>query len=469
MHKSSSLALILLTALLAACGQTTTPVVDPVVTQPGTSTPTTPTPVTPAPIPTVPKKVSLGVYDLPLFGASSDFGAAAYTTDGGSLKFEPQGAGYVDFEGIPSMRFVYTRIRVTNTGTKTVDHLTLLPTSTTSQDASVSGTVAGTPFKNLTYKDGSDASGRATELVTGQAGIPDQYPVTVRPDANASLYVQDLDTSDVSAQAPAGLKIGVVQPVGWRLSGPLAPGESTVMTLGTSIPLVEGSALPANYAMSVVAVDDPSPKINPLSVKLDLTQSRNPGYTFPNWRPNGEAVYMSSGLRMIALAKVKNDASATFNLPGKNAVTPFLSPVFGEVSPECTIINRTVSDSAVQSVDARFTLAENFTLFLGLDLIMKPETDAATGVFVGSRPTYFDRDFTGNTEYQCHVGTDNIHFKSVFQVKAGWNLSTFSSTSVVNADGTSTTDVSYNYAPLTGSQVWTLNPSGNGGVQPPRF
>ena len=483
-------ALILLTFLLAACGQSTPPINDPVVVQPQPTNPApinpTPTPIDPTPVPPVPvtpapaaQKTSLGVYDLPLFGSAGYQGAPAITSADGTLKFEPQGYAVPDFDGLSGKRFVSTRVRVTNTGKTSIDHLTLLPVSTVSQDGTVAGTVGTTPFKGLTNQDGSDASGRAAELVTGQAGIADQYPATVRPDADASLYVQDLDVATLTAQAPAGLKISQVQSKGWRLEKPLAPGESAMMILGTSIPRVDGSVLPANYTMSVVAINDPSPSINPLNVKIDLSQSDNPVYRF-NYKLNGEAVYMvpgygsgsgSNSLRMITLAKVQSDSSATFNLPTKAAVAPFLSPLFLPIvgSSECTVVSEKASDRAALVMDAGFTLAEDFTQFRGLALLMVPSAEQTSTYRSGVHPVYVDRDVTGVDEYRCQSGTTTSHYKDTYQAKAGWNLSSTSISTVTAADGSITREVAFNVMPLTGAQVWTLNPSGNGGAQPPRY
>ena len=452
MQKTNVAALFITTLLLAACGPSVIPpIINPV--EPPIQVP-------------VAMKVSLGIYDLQLLGTTSLPLAA-----GASLRVELVGATSVNFEGTPASRFVTSRVRVTNLGTTTINHLILLPVSTTAVGNSPSATVGTTPFKNLIYSDGTDASGRAADLILGQASVEDQYPVTVRPDANASLFVQDIDTSDISAQAPVGLNVSSVQPQGWRLATALAPGESALMSLGSSIRTGNpGTRMPAAYAMSVVAVDDPKPQSSPFQVKLDLSKPlQGTEYGFPGWRPNGEALYITPAfgdLRMIALTKVTADGTAIFNLPEKTTMKPFSSPLKVRLPNDCVFkTDDNISTSAASIATVGFTLAEDFTIFRGLDLLI--DLPSAGGA---SRSTlaYLDQDVQGTLDATCASGGPStnpaLHYVATYSAKAGWNLSTSSfSTGAAGSEFITTVKA------LTPDQVWTLRPSGMGGAQPPRY
>lgn len=471
-----AISISLLSLLLAACGPSPVTVIPepPVDTTPAPSNPTLPTPPTEPTPPTAPpvivipapQKVSLGVYDLQLI--EPDVQLPVVQDD--NLKFEQIGFGTVKFEGIPATWFISTSFRVTNLSQHTINHLTLLPVSTASVDGTTAATIGSSPFKRLHNRDGSDASQIANKLEVGQAGVEDQYPVTVRPDPYASLFVQDINTTGLQIQAPDGLKVTDVHTGGWLLDKALAPGESAVVKLGTSISLSDlGQTTLPDYSISLVAVDDPAPQQNTFKVKVDLSHSlKGEPYSFPNWRPTGEALYIipryGDALRMVSLSHLESDGTAVFNLPSKSAVTPFLTSADGPIDESCIASPATADFTGVSSLSTAFTLAENFTQFSGLDLDFDVQTTGTTTLKSGL--VYLDHDVVGTTEYTCHfpVANGDRHYKYTYAAKAGWNISQ----SNIDQSGPMG-EYRITVSPLKSDTTWTIRPTGIGGSQPPRY
>lgn len=449
MRHSHTAVLTLITLTLASCGSGSTvePPLDPVIVA-------------------KPHNISLGFYNLQLLGTPLDNS----TLNGSPLKIEQVSAGVVSFD---DPRFFLSRFRVTNLSKITINYLTLLPSTTTSADSSATTTIGDTPFTLMKYSDGSDASEQAKNLSVGTAGVKDQYPASVRPDPYATPFVQDLDISDIAVQAPAGLKINTIQPKGWRLERPLAAGESAEITIGSFFPSANVNTtqrFPSTYSMSIVAVDGPTPQDNPFRVKVDLSQAlQGTEYSFPNWRPNGEALYItplfnSTGQRMITLTHLEADGTAAFNLPGKTAMESELEPIDDSPIPDCISNINTVDFSNGKVTEIDIIMAEDFTVFRGLSVGLNPKVAATATTKSQVRLVYYNRDLTGTIDTLCRKPTGDIRYISVYSAKAGWNIVT---SSYIQTN--SLTEKQSTINPVNATQVWTLSPTGRGGAQSPRY
>ncbi|WP_188963284.1 hypothetical protein [Deinococcus aquiradiocola] len=138
---------------------------------------------------------------------------------------------------VRKVRHVEATFQVTNTTAATLSNLYFLPTVTADTDGDPSNnastpTIAGTPYRALTYFDGSDASAKAASLQATSGETLD--PATGEITYTGNIYRSDLDVSGVVPVPPAGLS-ATVQNAGWRVALALAPGEHTTVTLGVDI------------------------------------------------------------------------------------------------------------------------------------------------------------------------------------------------------------------------------------------
>lgn len=160
------------------------------------------------------------------------------------------------------IRHIHATFAFTNNTSQTLNNLIFLPVVRSDVDSDPANntqptTVAGTPFLNVKYYDGSDASSLASSLTTNQAQKLDVSTGEAVIDPNASPYLTGLDISNVTASADPGLT-ATVQNQGWVTLSPLAPAGTSKVTFAVELP-----------------VDRSNPKGQPFAFSMLVTQAQD--------------------------------------------------------------------------------------------------------------------------------------------------------------------------------------------------
>lgn len=258
-------ALLLLGLLtLAACGNTSTP---------------TPTPPTQPPI-TAPKALrSYGLYDLSISGASSGtpVGSVSRTdvpnvNEVRGLEFSPVSFGTYTDEAA-RVRYLRATFRVTNNTAQSLAAPTFVPVDTDGTDA----TTGTTPFKQVEYFDGSDASERTSELQLDTARRLNSATGVSEVDPDATPLLRGLDTRGLVVTPTDGTTITRVFPEGWQGKA-LAAGGSQLVTFATRIPMAADTKHdPFRFKLVFAVTDQPAALPNDQTaptIKLSVTPSR---------------------------------------------------------------------------------------------------------------------------------------------------------------------------------------------------
>ncbi|KEF33187.1 nuclease [Deinococcus sp. RL] len=212
---------------------------------------------------------SLGLFELSVTGATTAnptatvrpaAGLSAQASEVPGLAFEPLSFGtFTDEKN--GMRYLRATFRLTNGSGQALSDLALVPIDTEGQNA----TVGATPFRDVRYFDGSDASERAQALRVDTPRRLNSATGAVEPDPDATPLVGNLNTGDAQVPVPAGQQLAAVAHEGWR-AGAVPAGGSRVVTFATRIPL---SGTPARdpFAFRIVftALDNPGENAAPLT------------------------------------------------------------------------------------------------------------------------------------------------------------------------------------------------------------
>lgn len=206
---------------------------------------TTPTVTTPAP-------AQGGLYTLSFQGIGS--GNTTVTAQSASRRLstqtladvpEPLGiertpvatSTFVTTKDGVSTRHIQVTFRVTNTTAQTQSNLVLAPVITADTDGNPANnaqapTVAGTPFRDVRFFDGSDASSAASQLILTQGKTLQGTQPALNP--AQTPYFESLDTSTLTPAPPAGLSATVMKS-GWLAAQKLAPGASVDVTFAVDL------------------------------------------------------------------------------------------------------------------------------------------------------------------------------------------------------------------------------------------
>ncbi|GAA5512048.1 hypothetical protein Dcar01_00762 [Deinococcus carri] len=209
-------------------------------------------------------------------GTGTRVGAQTLTGPEPALKFERLAVSTLDDSAHANTFYIHSTFRITNVGSEPVRNLTFLPTNTDEDSdpatpTTSTPTVGTTPFKNLRYYDGSDASEQAPYVQLGQVRKLDTQTYTsptVVDDDTATLYRQNLQAPGFQTSVPTGLTAQVGS-AGWVHIGTLAPGESTILQLGAGIRTFGFTSKPYNLdVVLAVAQDDASTEKTPLAAPV---------------------------------------------------------------------------------------------------------------------------------------------------------------------------------------------------------
>lgn len=258
MRKTNAFLLLGLLSL-AACG--TAP--ETTVTQPPVSTPATP-PKSSTPAVTRP---TLGLYELQVSGANSaspsakvsalSAGLRAMSGEVSGLSFEPVSFGTYTDEATKT-RYLRASFRVINNSGQNLNVPTYLPVDTDGNGA----TVGTTPFKDIKYFDGSDASSRAADLQLDTARRLNSATGVNEVDPNATPLASGLDTRSLSVSTPSGTSVSQVFSQGWQ-GGALPMGASQIVTFATKVPMAaSGAGDPFSFNLVFTVTDNPDTLAN---------------------------------------------------------------------------------------------------------------------------------------------------------------------------------------------------------------
>lgn len=244
-------ALLLLGLLtLAACGNESQPTNPPPTTS--NTSPTT----------TVHQALtSYGLYELTLAGLSTEkpsaivsaAGLHSQTAEVNSLDFTPLSvASHTDEQA--RIRYVRASFKVKNNSGRALTLPTYVPIDTDG----VGGTVGKTPFRQVQYFDGSDASERANDLKLITATQINASGL-VETDPNATPLVKGLDTRSLQVSVGQGTSVTRVFDEGWQ-GATLPAGESQTVTFATSLPMDNDSKKdPFRFNLVFAVTDNPAP------------------------------------------------------------------------------------------------------------------------------------------------------------------------------------------------------------------
>ena len=189
-------ALLLLAGLLSACGSSTSPAV-------------TPSPAKQAPLYTL-NFQGIGSGNTTVTAQSIRSGVSAQSlidvTEPIGIDRTPVAtSSFVTTTNGVSTRHIQVTFRMTNTTNQVQSNLVLAPVMTADTDGNPSNnaqppTVAGTPFRDVRYFDGSDASQAASQLVLAQGKRLQGNQPELDPDRTP--YFEFLDTSSMAPTPP---------------------------------------------------------------------------------------------------------------------------------------------------------------------------------------------------------------------------------------------------------------------------
>ena len=232
---------------LAACNSTSNPGV-----------PDTQPPVT-SPVRTL---QSFGLYELNVTGVGTSTphavvkaaGLRAQSTEINGLQFTPLSFGTYTDERTRT-RYMRASFTVVNGTTQNLTVPTYVPVDTDGQDA----TVGATPFKQVQFFDGSDASSRAEALQIDTARHVNTRTGAHEIDPDATPLVPNLDTRSLTVSAPAGTTVTRVFQEGWQGQA-LPAGASQVVTFATRLPMAANASQdPFSFNLVFAVTDNPPP------------------------------------------------------------------------------------------------------------------------------------------------------------------------------------------------------------------
>ncbi|MCP2013321.1 putative extracellular nuclease [Deinococcus sp. HSC-46F16] len=213
--------------------------------------------------PARPALKSLGVFELSVTGATTAAptatvrpaaGLSAQATEVGGLSFEPVSFGTFTDEAA-RVRYLRATFRVKNGSGGPLTLPTYVPIDTDGANA----TVGATPFREVRYFDGSDASDRADDLRVDTARRVNSGTGQIEADPEATPLVSNLDTGDVQGVGlNAGEQLAGIAHEGWQ-AGPVAADGTQIVTFSTRVPLA------------------PTPARDPFAFKIVFTVLDNPG------------------------------------------------------------------------------------------------------------------------------------------------------------------------------------------------
>ncbi|WP_456831473.1 hypothetical protein [Deinococcus sp. UYEF24] len=189
---------------------------------------------------------------------SPGLGSQALVTVAEPLTFQNiSNSGFTD--RVRRVRYIQASFKVTNTTASTFRNLNFVPVSLADTDGDASNnamlpTTGGTPFSHVSLFDGSDASGRAADLMPGAALLLNPATGELTYDPAGSGYRTQLNVSQVMVTPPGGLT-AEVKTYGWKVAPSLAPGESATVT----------------FAVAVANSDPDLPKADPYTFSLVFT------------------------------------------------------------------------------------------------------------------------------------------------------------------------------------------------------
>lgn len=317
---------------------------------------TTPTATTPAP-------AQGGLYTLSFQGIGS--GNTTVTAQSASRRLssqtladvpEPLGiertpvatSTFVTTKDGVSTRHIQVTFRVTNTTAQTQSNLVLAPVITADTDGNPANnaqapTVAGTPFRDVRFFDGSDASSAASQLILTQGKTLQGTQPALNP--AQTPYFESLDTSTLTPAPPAGLSATVMKS-GWLAAQKLAPGASVDVTFAVDLRNVDvndSRAQPYSFNLLFTAGQDQTASTVGSSTDAGTIQGSITGWKYGQAKLTGQ--YGGAAIGMIGTDGAVNvklptpdstqlsallqgcTLDGTFTSPGIKTSSPYL-PVY---------------------------------------------------------------------------------------------------------------------------------------------
>ncbi|ULH18124.1 IPT/TIG domain-containing protein (plasmid) [Deinococcus sp. KNUC1210] len=240
-----------LTALLAACGNTTTSVTSD------------PTPITSQPTPAQATTGQLYEVKFQNIGTPTPTSSvspviagikpqALQDIDDSNLAFTPV---TVDSFVLNGKRYIQAIYHVKNNTGAPIEHLTFVPIDTDPDPAATTPsttapTVGSTYFKSLKRFDGSDTASRATDLTPITGRIYSKSAQQDITDPEATPYTA-LDTSTLHPVAPTGLIVAGRADSGWRNGTILPNGGTATITFAVSVANSNAQTDPFTFSLMV--------------------------------------------------------------------------------------------------------------------------------------------------------------------------------------------------------------------------
>ncbi|GGJ39185.1 hypothetical protein [Deinococcus roseus] len=152
---------------------------------------------------------------------------------------------------VNQVRYIQATYEVTNNSGSTINRLFFAPVDL-DDDGDPTGnaiapTIGNTPFKKVSYFDGTDASSKAADLTPGPAVLYDFQARDYLEDVYAAPFYDLFDPSTFHPAVPTGLAAVNVQNYAWYLDRALEDGDSATVTFSVSFPV---DATPANNPFS---------------------------------------------------------------------------------------------------------------------------------------------------------------------------------------------------------------------------
>lgn len=225
------------------------------------------------------------------------------------------------------IRHIHSTFAVTNTAAQAMPNLTFLPVIRSDNDSDPANntqpvTVAGTPFLNVQFYDGSDASSLAATLRPVQAQNIDVSTGQAAQNRDATPFMTGLDTGGVTVAADAGLT-ATAQTQGWYAGSSLAAGGTTNVTFAVEFPVDRSNpkGQPFSFSLLLAAAQD----VNGTGVGASVDPARVQG-VLKDWTFGANEVMRSATSQAPPLVSaIAADGTVNGLLPERPGTTyPFI-------------------------------------------------------------------------------------------------------------------------------------------------
>lgn len=215
----------------------------------------------------LPVRPTLGLYQLAVTGATLETLSASVTPlspsvraqglEVSGLSFTPLSFGTYTDEGT-HIRYLRASFKVVNNSGQDLNMPTYIPVDTTGQNA----TAGTTPFSQLKYFDGSDASARAGDIQLDTAHQLNASTGANEVDPAATPLVTGLDTHNLVITPPAGTTVASIFQQGWQ-GAALPSGGSQLVTFAVKVPMAATAAQdPFSFSLVFTVADNPDTLAN---------------------------------------------------------------------------------------------------------------------------------------------------------------------------------------------------------------